>query len=1253
MQNTILNYDQNDKYKELLRIAKSRELFYNNIESYQDLLENLDCSQIKKILNYSVLYYERSELSSSKADEYNHLIELLTYKMVKSSPSFKLINQEKSLTEDDFEKADLLAIKNQFGITEKLDQDNLMRLYFTLKFLGQEASFISAIKPEKKRENPLLNYQLDIKFDELKHLHVLRSEYDLTQEQLCSNRFKIIEEGKIHTCVSPFTPDSHHQLRSKFHALVVDPHPVSAGHYIKDFYSEDFPFPNEVFKGKDVEELRKFARDRQFLIYHCHVIKNPKSHKHHFDQYTKCGTCIGSFLNPKVFLPEPLIKKIDSNLDPRITYQERIFNNLFGYTRYGSANTRDYYIDGEDSILLSNIPGRFAKIKSDLSCHITEANIYLNLSDINGLAFTGNKSLDFIDLFCETELQRKQTLQDPNKLDKEMSKIHWQRGEFCKDVKDDLEKKLAIFEKDLEFLKSDNRATREAILKKYNSPIMGDAWTVCCGPENQIYDENDKLLSMQERAELINPENINYFLQKEIYRAKSDIAYLSQLSNIPSLDQVKAKLSRDLNLYEIDCSKTSLTETIDFTSKIPNFKDLFISGDQAKDENSKEKFKILIERLAVEGFFNEENTSEELKEKRKKIKDQFNEIAIKFDLIMDEFIAQAIALNQSKNTEPSIEFLQDPTPYPPFEYVPLEGSSLPRQIMMSDEKNEDDRAEFASINYELKKSEIQKLLTPYRLQYSPRYARNYFGNWREIPQPKTQEHQLYFNEIFKLDLIKTLDLETDLRGAINHAFEHLPKTLIEYNKACKREKKKDDKGRNIHDGYHALTTSYYAKELLKFYQKNKEFFPEEMQQQIAEFDNPQKIRDLEILSIMHDSARYHDGRDRDEYKNAFYVALMLRNMGDERFQGKEISEEGFKMLMDLANKEEGGEKSLTSKLIQSADSLAIMRCKRLRNGKEDYDFYFNDLYEDLSKITDEKLREIEKARLMVIGNLLLENEQTYKPQQFLEFSEKPFDDFATNIKSQKLSEVFGYKLTHDQDGFNKLLKAGCFKYILQNFSKTDINENFSKSKSYSEYFKSFLLGFENFNDFVIKNSINKINAGDLADLIDLGIDIYSTPITNKTPLAYQIAKGDWKASALDKKLMEYGVLISSNNLATSNQNTEERKMFEFCQKLKEGDAEILQQISQGLNQNIFTSKKDLHEKVQTLTFKNNADEELSISLNGFGLIRILEQNLIQSTSSDLKTSLTKLKTLRDSEIRQPIVHASLNFASRDMGIVEK
>lgn len=150
MQNTILNYDQNDKYKELLRIAKSRELFYNNIESYQDLLENLDCSQIKKILDYS----ERSELSSSKEDEYNHLIELLTYKMVKSSPSFKLINQEKSLTEDDFEKADLLAIKNQFGLTEKLDQDNLMRLYFTLKFLGQEASFISAIKPEKKGKIP-------------------------------------------------------------------------------------------------------------------------------------------------------------------------------------------------------------------------------------------------------------------------------------------------------------------------------------------------------------------------------------------------------------------------------------------------------------------------------------------------------------------------------------------------------------------------------------------------------------------------------------------------------------------------------------------------------------------------------------------------------------------------------------------------------------------------------------------------------------------------------------------------------------------------------------------------------------------------------------------------------------------------------------------------------------------------------------------------------------------------------------------
>jgi len=102
---------------------------------------------------------------------------------------------------------------------------------------------------------------------------------------------------------------------------------------------------------------------------------------------------------------------------------------------------------------------------------------------------------------------------------------------------------------------------------------------------------------------------------------------------------------------------------------------------------------------------------------------------------------------------------------------------------------------------------------------------------------------------------------------------------------------------------------------------------------------------------MHDVARVNKDYDQDEYKNAFYVALMLRNMGDERFQGEEISEDGLKMIMDLATKEsKKADKSLMSKLIQSSDSLAILRVEKFRNNILKYDYNKNDFYNDLCQI---------------------------------------------------------------------------------------------------------------------------------------------------------------------------------------------------------------------------------------------------------------------------------------------------------------
>jgi hypothetical protein len=217
----------------------------------------------------------------------------------------------------------------------------------------------------------------------------------------------------------------------------------------------------------------------------------------------------------------------------------------------------------------------------------------------------------------------------------------------------------------------------------------------------------------------------------------------------------------------------------------------------------------------------------------------------------------------------------------------------------------------------------------------------------------TFKEQLEFNQKFKIKADKPKDetaekLKIFLREKLNEAFKDKDK-LTEYRDAISAHKTSTDRG--IHDGFHVASVALYARNFLKIYQDNKELFSPEIQKQIEEFDNPQKIRDLEILWLMHDVARVNKGHDQDEYKNAFYVALMLREMGDERFQGDAISQEGLKMIMDLASKEsDTKDKSLMSKLIQSSDSLAILRDPHFRDGSTAYNFDLNDVFKDFSEI---------------------------------------------------------------------------------------------------------------------------------------------------------------------------------------------------------------------------------------------------------------------------------------------------------------
>lgn len=215
------------------------------------------------------------------------------------------------------------------------------------------------------------------------------------------------------------------------------------------------------------------------------------------------------------------------------------------------------------------------------------------------------------------------------------------------------------------------------------------------------------------------------------------------------------------------------------------------------------------------------------------------------------------------------------------------------------------------------------------------------------------EEQLKFNQEFEIENDKPQDetagsLKIFLQEKLNEAFKDEGK-LKEYQEAVSADGTTSDRG--IHDGFHVASVALYARNFLKIYQDNKELFSPEIQKEIKEFDDPKKIRDLEILCLMHDVARVNKDHDQAEYKNAFYVALMLREMGNKRFLGDEISEEGLKMIMDLASKEsKKKDKSLMSKLIQASDSLAILRDPNFRSGSTSYDFELNDVFKDFSEI---------------------------------------------------------------------------------------------------------------------------------------------------------------------------------------------------------------------------------------------------------------------------------------------------------------
>ena len=757
----------------------------------------------------------------------------------------------------------------------------------------------------------------------------------------------------------------------------------------------------------------------------------------------------------------PLLLKIESNLDPLTTFRSRCEEYLFDMNKIYSSKSDICWLSynqqtrsDRDQIsdqTIFDLDGRAIRAGSKLLdsrigiTRYSESNVYLNLSDINGLAVIGGDLNNFIDLFTETSLERKGMLEKSDEFAHEIDKIKWQKEVFCKDIETILEEKLEKLKADFTKLtyEAEGRCNpgKAEVLCKYSGAYFDfSPSSLLIDQEREFYDENGQILSHSERFKMINPQNISIHLQSLIEKTEMDLEYVKALSSTPDPEEVKKKLQRDLKIYDKNAQEITLMDAILNPKNEINLFKLFSN----KDEKTAEKFKIFVQQLAFEGFYTTVDNLDQAKQSKKSfLKKQIDFIAKNLDIDLEEQI------KIGKEKAPS-EFKVIPIKIcPQASNLP---SPLPSQLTMGEVVTESlqQTAKFCDLEYQLNQAEIKELLSSYRLRYSSKETRHI------IPT-----HQLHHNEIFGLDKKSSSANQEDfnLELALDNAFKNLGSPITEYNRACDMDKKSDEKGRDIHDGYHALTTSYYAKELLKHYQEKKDLFSEAMQAQIAEFDNPQKIKDLEILCIMHDTARTHGFHDQDEHKNAFYVALKLRKMGDPRFQGDTISPEGLKMITDLANKEGKNEdKSLMSKLIQSADSLAILRCEEFRTGSYKYRSEMNEVYQDFAKIEDPSSREKELARLKVITHLLLENERRFRLPKFLEFSQNPFEEFSKDAKAQDVSKIFKFEITHDQEGFNKLLKAGCVDYIQSNFNQEQITRFYAGSKNLSERFLT-LLGF--------------------------------------------------------------------------------------------------------------------------------------------------------------------------------------------------
>jgi hypothetical protein len=240
----------------------------------------------------------------------------------------------------------------------------------------------------------------------------------------------------------------------------------------------------------------------------------------------------------------------------------------------------------------------------------------------------------------------------------------------------------------------------------------------------------------------------------------------------------------------------------------------------------------------------------------------------------------------------------------------------------------------------------------------------------------------------------------------------------------------------------------------------------------------------------------------------------------------------------------------------------------------------------------------------------------YKPQEFMvltdEGLEERFKEIANKISEPKLL-------------FQLYFNAERYLDILKNFNREQITETFHKIYNSKD---------ADFDQIVFANKFkNPTTKQEIEELINAGLDIHKFNDKEAEadcfglrkinqiiqPYSYETAK-KFNNIEVVESLLEHGVLISDKFNLTESEV--EKNMAEFCNKLKNNDSEVLNNLKLILK--TYQSKENLKD-VTTLSFGGK-----DIKLNGYGLLRIFENNLIQNPSSEISQLFTKVNAFKDS-----------------------